>query len=78
MFYRAVFRGLTLVFGLCLMTGAVADPSACLNCHAVKEFSDMDAETVAEALADASIPSHRHFAGLTEAEVEALLEALAE
>ena len=74
-------RALMLMLALVLSLGlgnAVADPSACLNCHAAGEFSAMDSKAVAEVLADAGIPAHGAFAELTEDEVKALLEALSE
>lgn len=71
-------RSLALLFILSLGSTATADPSACLNCHTAQEFSDLDAKAVAEALADAGIPPHGRFAELTEAEVQALLDAMSE
>ncbi len=55
-----------------------AAPADCGNCHAPAEFEGMDPAEVREALADPGIPPHGKFAGLSEEEVEALLEALAE
>ena len=63
------------VLGL-LALPAVADPEACLKCHARAEFEGLDAAAVKEDLADSAIPPHRPFAELTEAEVAEILEAL--
>jgi hypothetical protein len=65
-------------FGLLLYAQALADPSACRMCHDAEEFEGMDAAAVREALADPGIPPHGRFADLTEEEVAALLEELAE
>lgn len=54
----------------------VADPSACLGCHAADEFSEMDAATIKEVLADPGIPPHGRFVELSEEEIQALLDAL--
>ena len=57
---------------------ANADPSQCGNCHDPSEFEGMAPAEVKEALADPGIPAHGKWAGLSEEEVKALLEALAE
>ncbi len=54
---------------------AGADLQACLMCHEPDEFESLPVTQVLEALTDPGIPPHRPFAGLTEAEVAALLES---
>jgi cytochrome c553 len=54
---------------------AGADLQACLMCHQSDEFESLSVAQVLEVLTDPGIPPHRPFAGLTEAEVAALLES---
>jgi hypothetical protein len=44
-------------------------------CHEPDEFESLSVAQVLEVLTDPGIPPHRPFAGLTEAEVAALLES---
>ena len=68
----------TAFAALSVSAKANADPSQCGNCHDPSEFEGMAPAEVKEALADPGIPAHGKWAGLSEEEVKALLEVLAE
>ncbi len=52
------------------------EPTDCAMCHVAADLTDLDADTLLAALTNADLAVHGRFADATEAEVQALLEAL--
>lgn len=75
-----MLRVMSLMLSLAAFAAAPvwADPNPCGMCHGPAEFEGMALEEIREALADPGIPPHGRFAGMSEEELEALLESLKE
>jgi hypothetical protein len=73
---RVMFLGLSAAAFAAIP--AWADPNPCGMCHSPAEFEGVALEEIREALADPGIPPHGKFAGMSEEELEALLESLKE
>ena len=71
-------------FALLLLTGMLTSPAtmagghdACQSCHNADEFQGLTAEEISDAVRDRTIPPHGKFSELSDAEVQALAEAMA-
>jgi hypothetical protein len=58
-------------------TAFAADSSACMDCHDDGEFSGMSAANIVAAVKDTSIPPHKRFAELSDADLQAIVEEFA-
>jgi hypothetical protein len=59
-------------------TAFAADSSACIGCHDDGEFSGMSAANIAAAVKDTSIPPHKRFAELSDADLQAIAKEFAD
>lgn len=65
--------------GVVLSSAALADGhNRCMGCHSVEFFQEMSQEQIEQAVKDEDIAMHDRYSGLTDEEVQALAEALAE
>ncbi len=71
---RVALLAAPLLLGTSAVFAASAD--TCLNCHEPEELKGVSAETVAAALANPSVKSHRRVKDLTAEEIEAILKDL--
>lgn len=55
-----------------ISTASAANSSACMGCHDNDEFAGMSAGDIAAAAKDASIPPHKRFAELSDADLQAI------
>lgn len=69
-----LFLAAALMAGTTTATGSDAEP--CLMCHSKGDFENIDADGIAEALADDGIPAHGSFRALTEEQMAAIVAAL--